>query len=80
MAVQIVNCYGFNVKRLSIMNGLPAPYQGSNMAYQGDQVFVVASSLPNAMAVLQAQYGTDLGIVSGGTTHVFGGLTTMSGN
>ena len=61
------------------MNGLPPPYQGSNMAYSGDQVYVVASSLANAMAVLQAQYGSDLGTVTGGTTHVYGGLTTMSG-
>ena len=80
MAVQIANCYGFNVKRKSIMNGLPPPYQGSNMAYQGDQVFVVASSMPNALAVLAAQYGTDLGTITGGTTHVFGALTTMTGN
>ena len=79
MAVQICNAYGFNVKRLSIMNGLPVPYQGSNMAYQGDQVYVIANSLANAQAVLQAQYGSDLGIVTGGTTHVFGALTTMSG-
>ena len=79
MAVQIVNTYGFNVKRKSIMNGLPAPYQGSNMAYSGDQVYVVASSLANAQAVLQAQYGTDLGTVTGGTTHVYAALTTMSG-
>lgn len=80
MAVQIANAYGFNVKRLSVMNGLPFPYQGSAAAYTGDQVYVLASSLSNAMAVLQAQYGTDLGPVSGGTTHVFGALTTMSGS
>lgn len=80
MAVQIANAYGFNVKRLSVMNGLPAPYLGSASAYQGDQVYVLASSLPNAMAVLAAQYGTDLGPVSGGTTHVFGALTTMTGS
>lgn len=79
MAVQIVNTYGFNVKRLSILNGIQDPYRGSNMAYQGDQVYVVASSLANAKLVLAAQYGADLGPVTGGTTHVFGGLTTMSG-
>lgn len=82
MAVQIANAYGFNVKRLSIMSQLPPPQMGSAAggAYQGEQVYVLASSVPNAMAVLQQQYGTDLGPVTGGTTHVYGALTTMTGS
>lgn len=86
MPVQICNTYGFNVKRKSIQNSPISidpknPYQAAagTAAYSGDQVYVVASSLANALAVLQAQYGTDLGTVTGGTTHVFGALTTMSG-
>lgn len=82
MAVQITNAYGFNVRRLSLIPTPPAsqgPAVGQS-SYTGDQVFVIASSLPNALAVLQAQYGADLGPVSGGNAHVTGALTTMTGS
>jgi hypothetical protein len=105
MAVQITNCYGYNVKRISLMAKPQAVYSGQGAGstgpwlnpggwttaggiaalagvggYQGEQVFVIASSPANALAVLQAQYGSDLGPVTGGGTHIPGALTTMTGN
>lgn len=76
MAVQIVNGYGYCVKRVSVMAG-SGPQSGQ---YEGEQVFVVAASPANAMAVLQAQYGADLGPVTGGGTWLPSAITTMTGS
>ena len=90
MAVQIVNGYAFNVKRLSLTpagqvtqltTGGFGPSNTAGMsAYEGEEVFVIAANPTNAYAVLQAWYGTDLGMVSGGATPVPGALTTMTGS
>lgn len=79
------NAYAFNVKRLSLMStpnfiqpGTATGVGAGLGAYEGDQVYVLASTLPNAMAVLQAQYGADLGPVSGGAALVTGALTTAT--
>ena len=60
----------------STAGGIAQPFA----EYQGEQVFVLAANEPAAYAVLQAQYGADLGPVTGGTTHVYGALTTMTGS
>lgn len=87
MAVQIVNTYGYNVKRISLSApknpapGQSSPFlQGPEGGYTGEQVFVVAANQAAALAVLQAQFGADLGTVTGGGTHVYGCLTTMTGS
>lgn len=86
MAVQTVNTYAFCVKRLSAMGtpgvGTPTPGSPAIAAgqYEGEQVYVAASSLANAQAVLAAWYGTDLGPVTGGAIKTPGVLTTMTGS
>jgi hypothetical protein len=65
MAIQVVNTFAFHVRRLS--------------TGAGEQVYVSAIDLPGARAVLAAQYGADLGKVSGGAPLVFAALTTMTG-
>lgn len=92
MAVQIVNTYAFCVKRISALfpGGASSPpptnpaliggsYNGA-AAYEGEQVYVAASSLANAQAVLVAQYAADLGPVTGGAIKTPGVLTTMTGS
>lgn len=64
MAIQTVNTYAFHVKRLS--------------TGRGDQVCVVAANPTAAYAVLQAQYGADLGTVTGGAALVPGAITTLA--
>jgi hypothetical protein len=64
MAVQTVNAYAFHVKRLS--------------TGRGDQVYVVAATRDLAYAMLQAQYGADLGTVTGGAALVPGAITTLA--
>jgi len=68
MAIQTVNVYAFCVRRA-----------GSHPANLGEQVYVTASSLLNAQAVLTAQYGAGY-TFSGGATPVTGALTTMTGS
>ena len=60
----------------STAGGIAQPFA----EYQGEQVFVLAANLAAAEAVLQAQYGADLGPVTGGGTLVYGALTTMTGS
>lgn len=76
MAIQTVNTYAFNVRRVS----LHGPVAAGSGRYMGEQVYVTAKDLPTAIAVLQAQYGTDLGPYSGGGQLVTGALTTMTGS
>jgi hypothetical protein len=76
MATQVVSVYAFCVKRLSII----ASSGDQSGQYQGDQVWVVAATDGGATAVLQAQYGADLGPVSGGGTPIVGAITTMTGS
>jgi hypothetical protein len=87
--MQVVNTYAFNVKRLSLMmkagqNVNPNTDAGVAASvglagYQGEQVYVSALTLPNALTVLGTQYGADLGPVSGGAIKTPGVLTTMTG-
>jgi hypothetical protein len=84
-----VNMYAFNVKRLSLMMkagantsatadaGTPAASAGFS-AYEGDQVYVVATSLANAIATLGVQYGSDLGPISGGAMKTPGAITQLA--
>jgi hypothetical protein len=69
MAVQAVNTYAFCVKRLSL---------SGRSHYMGEQVYVVATSLANAQATLTAQYGADLGVVTGGAALVPGAITQLA--
>jgi hypothetical protein len=90
MAIQAVNMYAFNVKRLSqmIAAGLNTGPNanagvGSNSgiaAYEGDQVYVASPTLAGALATLAAQYSTDLGPVSGGAIKTPGAITQMTGS
>jgi hypothetical protein len=79
MAVQTVNGYAFNVKRVSLTPA-QTPSNAGMGGYEGDEVFVIAANANNALAVLQQWYGTDLGTVSGGASIVYGALTTMTGS
>jgi hypothetical protein len=89
MAIQTVNTYAFNVKRLSLMMKAGQNVNANTdagvaasvglAAYQGEQVYVSALDRAGAQAVLVAQYSTDLGPVSGGAIKTPGVLTTMTG-
>jgi hypothetical protein len=83
-----VNMYAFNVKRLSLMvpagvnlgtNASAGPTSSTGLAaYEGDQVYVVATTLANAIATLGVQYGSDLGPVSGGAIKTPGAITQLA--
>lgn len=80
MAVQAVNTYSFNVKRLSqmVQTTSPTALGPMNPSYNGETAFVVATTPANALAVLTSFYGSDLGPVSGGATLVPNALTSLA--
>jgi hypothetical protein len=74
MPVQTVNTYAFCVKRLSGISSSGV----QNGQYEGEQVYVVATSLANAQATLAANYGSDLGPVTGGAAKTPGAITQLA--